>query len=93
MREGPSLLEGQTKLPYNVADVGTEVCVQTFGSTGERASDPEGRVRTCRVRESGRSWRNHRREVNWDLEDEEEFPQNRGVEYLRDKSSKVIFYF
>lgn len=76
---------------YNVAHTGTEVCVKGFGSPGERVSDPEERVRTSRVRESERSWRNHR-EVNWDLQDEKEFPQNRREEYLRDKSSKVRFY-
>lgn len=65
---------GRTKLLYNVTDVGREICVKSFGSTGETASDPEGKFKTCRVKESGRSWRNHRGEVPWDLQDEEEFP-------------------
>lgn len=79
-RRPPSI--GRSELLYKVADAGTQVCVKSFGSTGERASDPEGRVRTCRVRESGRSWRKHRGEMNGNLHDEEKLPKNRGVEYL-----------
>lgn len=84
---------GRSKLLCNVADAGTEVCVKSFGSTSERVNDPGGRVRTCRVRESGRSWGKHRGERNWDLHNEEELPLNRRVEYLQYKSFKVRFYF
>lgn len=64
MREGPNLLEGQTKLLYNVADAGKKRCVsKALGVQVREQETLRGRVRTCRVRVSGRSWRNQRSEL------------------------------